>query len=64
MPAAALIISSLIEESADIVTIVQYFSDEIEEILAKEQVNSSVIDDLQRMKDVADELFMYFGGVT
>jgi hypothetical protein len=62
MPATPIIISSLVEESADIVTICEYVSDEIAEILATEQVNASVITDLDRVKTVMDELVTYFGG--
>jgi hypothetical protein len=44
------------------VDICTYFSDEIREILATEQVNSGVIHDLNRMKNVADEIITYYGG--
>ncbi len=63
MPAPALIVSSLgLAESADMVDVCQYVSDEIQEILDTEQVNSSVIADLLRMKTVMDEIVTYYGG--
>jgi len=52
----SLTVESLLAESADVVTIAEYFSDELDDLLDTEQLNSSVITFVRALKAVADSI--------
>lgn len=59
---AELVATSLALESADMVSLAQYVEDEIDSMIADEQVQSSVARDLLRIKRVMNDVITYFGG--
>jgi hypothetical protein len=48
----ALAVESLLAESADVVTIAEFVSDELEDIMASHQVNASLLSHLESIRDV------------
>lgn len=56
----AIVVESLVAESADVVTIAEFFSEEIQDVLDTEQANASVITFLTQLKAVADAIANQF----